>query len=298
VGALGRVARYDHDPSRVDQLLAQIAGQKVYAFKDALGSVYGITDATTTATVRARYAYDAFGTRTASTEILPTAWAYSGRREDPSGLIYLRSRYYESRNGNFTAVDPKQYLAKNYHAYLYVQNNPTLMTDPAGELFPGGTTKFTWNDPEYDIDFEQPPPEHLGRIKQASDLVTVAIVTNRRCQRAFSEARSGQGCPLDTTGWYFSTNAEVYRWTNVPRLTQAGNAPASIFAWGRWPPAIGYADLTWRIGYWALAATFTHELAHYAAGRGHGQPVSPDDVTEACGFHRHVKLSPAPHFID
>ena len=56
-GALSRVSRWDRDPSRVDALLAQVAGGKTHAVTDALGSVYGLVDAT--AAVQARYSYDA-----------------------------------------------------------------------------------------------------------------------------------------------------------------------------------------------------------------------------------------------
>ena len=82
-GAMSRVGRYDHDPSRIDALLAQVAGGKTHAVTDALGSVYGLTDAT--AAVQARYSYDAFGARTASTETVATAWGFTGRRGDARG---------------------------------------------------------------------------------------------------------------------------------------------------------------------------------------------------------------------
>jgi YD repeat-containing protein len=62
---LDGTARYDHDPTRVDALLAQATSQGTHYFvTDALGSVYGLTDAV--GLDRARYGYDVYGARTAA----------------------------------------------------------------------------------------------------------------------------------------------------------------------------------------------------------------------------------------
>jgi len=49
LGSGAQVARYDHDPTRVDALLGQVTPGatepvKVHPFVDALGSVYGLAD--------------------------------------------------------------------------------------------------------------------------------------------------------------------------------------------------------------------------------------------------------------
>jgi RHS repeat-associated protein len=153
VGALGRVARYDHDASHVDGLLAQVAGGKTEAVTDALGSVYGLTDAS--AAVEARYSYDVYGIRTVATEAVPTAWGFTGRRHENSwGAIYSRARHLAPREGRWLAPDP--FTISNISSgglpaspmirtlgvgvgrmdelarYRYAFDNAPLLTDPSG----------------------------------------------------------------------------------------------------------------------------------------------------------------------
>jgi hypothetical protein len=181
--------------------------------------------------------------------------------------------------------------------YIYANVNPTRYTDPSGQLIPGGGS-FVWHDPALDIEFEAPPPEHLGRVQGGIDIVTAAVITSRRCQLAFSEARHGKGCAIDPTALDLLRDTEVYRWTHAPKRSQSGDMPMSIFADGRALPAVGYVDLVFRLGKYALTHTFIHEMAHYAAGRGHSQVVRPQDVALACGLHLYIQAIPTFHFID
>ena len=131
-GALGRAARYDHDPSRIDALMAQLLTRKIHAVTDALGSITGLTDST--ATARARYRYDVYGARTADSEADSTVWGYTGRVTDPDGTSYYRARYYDPAVGVFLAPDPiaKHQIYSPSPAYAYVSNNPTGFIDPLG----------------------------------------------------------------------------------------------------------------------------------------------------------------------
>jgi RHS repeat-associated protein len=146
IGALERVARYEHDPSRVDALLAQLAGSKRYTVADALGSVYEVVDPGTT--VQARYSYDAYGVRTASHQGVASPWGYTGRRQDPTGAVYYRSRYFDAGTGLFIqrdeiGVSQGTHGAPNgerfHHPYIYgagigpdVAIAPTIGGDPFG----------------------------------------------------------------------------------------------------------------------------------------------------------------------
>lgn len=126
------VARFDHDPTRIDALLAQdtVADGRAAMLTDALGSVYGLAD--DAATLRARYGYDVYGARSASLEEIGTRWGFTGRSHGE--LMYLRERYYASQSGHFLQDDPL-WLVKplsSASAYQYANAVPTMLVDPTG----------------------------------------------------------------------------------------------------------------------------------------------------------------------
>ncbi|NLU49372.1 MAG: RHS repeat-associated core domain-containing protein, partial [Syntrophomonadaceae bacterium] len=60
---------------------------------------------------------------------------FSGEMYDPSGLIYLRARYYDPVVGRFLTEDTlfgelDDPLSQNL--YLYCANNPVVYVDPTG----------------------------------------------------------------------------------------------------------------------------------------------------------------------
>ena len=58
--------------------------------------------------------------------------------QDPTGLIYLRARWYDPATGRFLTRDPFPGLATlptTQHPYVYVGNNPVNLVDPSGEFF-------------------------------------------------------------------------------------------------------------------------------------------------------------------
>ena len=59
---------------------------------------------------------------------------------DPSGMVYLRARYYNPAMGMFTQPDPVMGVigerAVRWNPYMYVGGNPVNITDPSGEFFP------------------------------------------------------------------------------------------------------------------------------------------------------------------
>jgi RHS repeat-associated protein len=127
---LDRTARYDHDPSRIDALLAQVTSQGTHYFvTDALGSVYGVTDAI--GLDRARYDYDVYGARTATLEQVATRWGFTGRPDHADRTLYYRARQYDSDLGRFSQPDPwRQFGGPN--RYLYADASPTVARDPMG----------------------------------------------------------------------------------------------------------------------------------------------------------------------
>jgi hypothetical protein len=67
-----------------------------YYLAEGLGSTAGITDGA--GTVTGMYEYDAFGAERARTGAT-TEWSYTGEQNDPTGLEYLRARYYDAGTG-------------------------------------------------------------------------------------------------------------------------------------------------------------------------------------------------------
>ena len=67
-----------------------------------------------------------------------TSHLYSGEQTDPTGLQYLRARYYDPAIGRFNRLDP---FAGNFedpqslHKYLYCHADPINGIDPSGEFF-------------------------------------------------------------------------------------------------------------------------------------------------------------------
>jgi RHS repeat-associated protein len=135
------VGRFDHDPTRIDALLAQATGADghVTMLTDALGSVYGLAD--DAAAVRARYGYDVYGARSASLEEIGTRWGFTGRTMDAS-VVFSRMRFMDPRLAAFLSADPAQTgrtldpdeFAATASAFYYANARPTLMTDPMGRV--------------------------------------------------------------------------------------------------------------------------------------------------------------------
>ena len=89
---------------------------------------------------RREYAYDVFGSVRSHTRS-STEWSFTGEHNDPTGLEYLRARYYDSAIGRFLSRDPVAGVTgmpQSLNRYAYVMNNPALLVDPLG--LDGGAT--------------------------------------------------------------------------------------------------------------------------------------------------------------
>lgn len=101
------------------------------------------------------YTYDVFGaarTQTGAT----TEWNYTGERNDPTGLEYLRARYYDNANDRFINRDALPLLQR----YAYADNNPVNFTDPTGLISAGDISKIIlaskcWYDNSCGPEYEQ-----------------------------------------------------------------------------------------------------------------------------------------------
>jgi RHS repeat-associated protein len=111
----------------------------LYLESDQLGSTRVVTDNQARPIIA--YTYDGFG-RTTATPItkltgvnLPSAITpiqFAGSYTDLlSGLIYLRSRWYDPTTANFLTRDPAELTTRE--PYSYANNNPIDLTDPTGK---------------------------------------------------------------------------------------------------------------------------------------------------------------------
>lgn len=103
--------------------LARDGGKSVRAEVSAAGSV------------TAAFRYGAYGRTAQSTVGSPSYLAYAGQLLDPSGLYYLRARWYDATTGRFVTRDPASSDPsdpRSLNRFNYGYANPEMMTDPAG----------------------------------------------------------------------------------------------------------------------------------------------------------------------
>jgi RHS repeat-associated protein len=115
--------------------LVRADGSTLTLVRDALGSVRAeVNDA---GTITKAFRYAAYGEIAQATPLgaVPTLLGFAGELRDPSGLTYLRARWYDTGTGRFMTADPYPGMV-NYPASLnafgYVVGRATFLTDPLG----------------------------------------------------------------------------------------------------------------------------------------------------------------------
>jgi RHS repeat-associated protein len=79
--------------------------------------------------------FDPFGNVLERTGAGQNVFGYTGEQSDPTGLVYLRARYYNPADGRFIAADslvPDPLLSQGWNGYTYGYNNPLRFIDPSG----------------------------------------------------------------------------------------------------------------------------------------------------------------------
>lgn len=311
-GELGEVAaaagdivpRYDHDPSRVDGLLAvKTATGKHYAITDADGTVHRLVDDEGETTYKATV--DAFGARTVEVDAASMPWGFQGRRHDPTGLSYHRARYYDPETGRFQSVDPLihrplagelrlttalQYVNVGVggavNGYMFADNNPITNSDPSGliTIKTGAGSRRSKANPA--ARYYGAPEEDLDTLEASIRLAVQAIAFRPDCQKAFAEAKSGNAdCPND----HGRAAAEIFNRVHVWKVNQYKAGLLGRYEPRTSPPIIAYTNLAVGIGKYALAGTsILHEMAHHYVGDGHGpaRHLNPYVLQERCGYPR------------
>jgi RHS repeat-associated protein len=88
------------------------------------------TDVEDTGTVLGTKSFDPYGNVLAATGTPGTPFGYTGEYTDPTGLIYLRARYYDPATGQFLTADPL--IDETRAPYAYGGGDPINVLDPSG----------------------------------------------------------------------------------------------------------------------------------------------------------------------
>ncbi len=118
----------------LDRVAEQQGSATEYYLADALGSVRQIAnDGGVVAMARS---YDPYGNTRQTFGGAQSNFGFAGEFTDPSGLVYLRSRYYDSLNGRFTTRDTWEGIYDSplsLNKWNYVNSNPINYIDPTGQ---------------------------------------------------------------------------------------------------------------------------------------------------------------------
>ncbi len=109
-------------------------GSTVSFARDGGKSVRAEVNGSGTATASFRYrAYGAISQSNGAS--MPTYLGYAGQLQDPSGLLYMRARWYDPAVGRFTthdALSGSSSLPVTLNPYGYGFANPSRLADPSG----------------------------------------------------------------------------------------------------------------------------------------------------------------------
>jgi RHS repeat-associated protein len=109
-------------------------GVALYLLKDGHNSTRMLVDATGAPLSGQVFRYDAFGNRLDTATAL-VSLLYNTEQSDPTGLIYLRSRYYRPGTGTFTSFDSYRgslYDPLSLHKFLFCRSDAINRNDPTG----------------------------------------------------------------------------------------------------------------------------------------------------------------------
>ncbi len=113
--------------------LARADGTTLTLVRDALGSVRA--EVTDQGVIARAFRYAAYGEIVQPNANAPTLLGFASELRDPTGLVYLRARWYDPGTGRFTSKDPfpgHESSPSSLNAYLYAVGRPTLLLDPMG----------------------------------------------------------------------------------------------------------------------------------------------------------------------
>jgi RHS repeat-associated protein len=114
-------------------LRSDAAGTRHFLY-GSLGSTVALAD--DLGTVQTEYTFEPFGKTTESGSSSSNVFAFTGREDDGTGLLFYRARYYDPSRQRFLSEDPIGFGGGDVNLYSYTFNSPTNFTDPTGEIVP------------------------------------------------------------------------------------------------------------------------------------------------------------------
>jgi RHS repeat-associated protein len=124
---------YVYGPGLLYQVTEQATGTNTLTYHyDTRGSTIALTD--NNGNVRDRIEYSLYATLTYRAGTDDTPFLFDGRfgvMSDPSGLLYMRARYYSPFLCRFLNPDPSGFSG-GMNFYAYANGNPVTQTDPYG----------------------------------------------------------------------------------------------------------------------------------------------------------------------
>lgn len=187
-------ASYLFGPGLDAPLAVSTGGQVYYYSVDVLGSVAVLSDAA--GAVQNSYAWDAFGTARARNETVASSLGFTARELAEAGLHYYRARYYEPAVGRFASEDPIGFNGGN-NVYAYVENQPTMLTDPMGLFTVDPSCKCMLGDKPYD-QLVRETALWCATLWQITD-AGLRKCLDRRCDDGTIECEDD--CPIDLYGY-------------------------------------------------------------------------------------------------
>ncbi len=139
------VSKYDYGMDQVVRLDNRNEGRSFF-YLDILGSTVSLTGGAGTG--RQSIFYDAWGNERDRTGSSANNFTFTGHElDEETGLIYAKSRFYDSEVGRFLNQD--SFLGEaneppSLHRYAYAVNRPTFYVDSTGHMPDSATIKFDY----------------------------------------------------------------------------------------------------------------------------------------------------------
>ncbi|WP_164689585.1 RHS repeat-associated core domain-containing protein [Herpetosiphon llansteffanensis] len=122
-------------PQGLGHLAVERNSTTMFAHLEGLGSYIGYSDAAGKPNATLPTRYSDWGQLESGANNLASSYGYTGHRQESSGLIYARNRYYDPQNATWLSADSfpaDQNMPGSLNRYSYVRNNPISRTDPLG----------------------------------------------------------------------------------------------------------------------------------------------------------------------